>query len=55
MTTDKPFTVCEHCGSPKLEDESLSLVLMFKTPEDRKEFAELVGQELGMVSYNIDE
>ena len=50
----KPFTICKHCGSPILKDESLSLVLMFKTSEDRKEFAEVIGSELRMKSYNID-
>lgn len=55
MTTDdKPFTVCEHCGSPLLENESLSLVVMFRTPEDRKEFAEAIGTELDLKSYNVD-
>lgn len=55
MTDDKPFTICEHCGGLKLKDESLSLVLMFKTTEDRKEFSDLVGSELGLTSYSLDE
>lgn len=50
----KPFTICEHCGSPILKDESLSLVLMFKTAQDRKEFADVVGKELGLTSYNLE-
>jgi len=51
----RPFTVCEHCGSPVLDDESRSLVLMFKTSKDRKEFADIAAEELGLVSYNVDD
>lgn len=55
MANSKPFDICETCGSPVLHNESLSLVLMFKTRQDRKEFAEIVGRELGLTSYSIDD
>lgn len=55
MADDKPFTICKSCGSPILDDESKSLVLMFPTAEDRKEFADIAGKELGLTSYSLDD
>ena len=41
--SDKPFKLCPTCGTPQI-DETLSLVLYFKSEKDRAEFAEVVKE-----------
>lgn len=40
-----PFAVCETCGSPKLDNQPLSLVLMFDNEDDRQELIEAIREE----------
>ena len=42
---DRPFNECPTCGTPQI-DEAHTLVLYFKNPQDREDFAALVKSEM---------
>lgn len=52
--TKKPFTECSKCGTPQVPDTH-SLMLLFKTPEDREEFKVMVEAVFGdrMTAYSV--
>ena len=51
---DKPFTECSKCGAPQVRDTH-SLVLMFRTPEDRDDFRAVIEAEIipRMTAYPV--